>query len=432
MKIEEKTDSIIYTYTVEPDFMMHSLEHAYNHVKQDIEIKGFRKGQVPFKKYLQLNERGLYQDAIEHILNHVIQDIYEENKEDFENKFTGQPVPGVEESTISSVVPFDITITIPLKPKVYGSDYKGIQVEVKKVEVSDDDVLNDLKKQLSQNQELQLKPNQVIESGDTVTFDFAGYLNGELFEGGSAENYELEIGSHQFIPGFEEQMIGLKSEEKKDVNVVFPEDYQQKTLAGQPVVFKVVIHEIKNKAAVELTDELILTLNKNGETKDVSQIKADIKEKLTQDIIEQNENKVSDTIYNKLLENFEVVYHESLEYDEIERITEDAQEQAKKYNIDFPMFLQLSGLTEESFNANAKQQASFRVKIESILKHVAKEENVEASESDIENEFEKAKGYYSQEIIDKHREQIRLNAIDIIIQRKAFELIKNNVVLTTI
>ena len=256
MKVEKVSNNRVrYTFEVTPHEFEHGLDHAFNHVQKDVEIKGFRKGHVPRNVYeSKFGVESLYEDALNHVLHHKYHEA--QNHPDYE--IVGQPQVDVDFANIKRGESFEVALVAPVKPEVTLGAYKGIEVKDIKTDVSESEVNAEIKALLQQNGQLEPKEGK-LEFGDTAIFDFEGFLDNEPFEGGKAENYSLEIGSNQFIPGFEEQMVGMAPGEEKDLNVTFPEKYQAPNLAGKAVVFKVKLHEVKVKTEQELNDAFVET-----------------------------------------------------------------------------------------------------------------------------------------------------------------------------
>lgn len=275
MKIEKlENGKVKFTFEVTPHEFDHGLEHAYDHVKADVELKGFRKGHVPRNMYeTKYGVESLYEDALNHVLSHKYNEVQQS-----EYDVVGQPTIDVDFKKISKTESFEVSLISAVKPDVVLGAYKGIEVKAASVLVTDDEVDAEIKHLLSQHGTLEPKEGS-LEIGDTAIFDFEGFLKGEPFEGGKAENYELEIGSGQFIPGFEEQMVGLNVGDEKALQVTFPENYQAENLKNQEVTFNVKLHDIKKMTYAELNDAFVESLKKENITT-VEQLKADTKKTL--------------------------------------------------------------------------------------------------------------------------------------------------------
>ena len=245
MKVEKlNTNRANYHFTVTTEEFENGLDHAFEHVSKDLEVKGFRKGKVPRNIYeTKFGVESLYEEALNHVFHHK----YHEATADQTYQIVGEPNVDLDIKAIKRGESFDFSFDVAIKPDVELGQYKAIEVKPLDDSVSDDDVKAEISRILKSKSNLEPKTEGTLEKGDTAIFDFEGFLKGVAFEGGKAENHQLEIGSNQFIPGFEEQMVGMTLGEEKDINVTFPEAYQAENLAGQEVTFKIKLHEIKTK-----------------------------------------------------------------------------------------------------------------------------------------------------------------------------------------
>ena len=370
-----------YTFEVTPDEFAHGLEHAYEHAKKDVEVKGFRKGHVPFsifeKKY---GIETLYEDALNHVLSHK----YQEVLADTTHEVVSDPEIDLDYKKVNRDTPFDVSLLFDVKPEVVLGDYKGLEATYPKTTIKDSDVELEIQNMLKKDGTLEPKEGELLV-GDTAIFDFEGFLEGTPFDGGKAENYELEIGSNQFIPGFEEQMIGMTPGEEKDLNVTFPENYQAENLKGKAVVFKVKLHDIKTKKPAELNDTWVEGLNREEKTVDTLKeaLKKELKDKKETSAKQQFEN----DIITKVLDGVTVDIPESMIKKEAQGQIEQIKNQAKQYNIPYEQFLQFSGMTPEMFEKQAETDAASRVKMNLVFEAVANAEKLEVSEEKIETEY---------------------------------------------
>ena len=370
-----------YTFEVTPDEFAHGLEHAYEHAKKDVEVKGFRKGHVPFsifeKKY---GVETLYEDALNHVLSHK----YQEVLADITHEVVSDPEIDLDYKKVNRDTPFDVSLLFDVKPEVVLGDYKGLEATYPKTTIKDSDVELEIQNMLKKDGTLEPKEGELLV-GDTAIFDFEGFLEGTPFDGGKAENYELEIGSNQFIPGFEEQMIGMTPGEEKDLNVTFPENYQAENLKGKAVVFKVKLHDIKTKKPAELNDTWVEGLNREEKTVDTLKeaLKKELKDKKETSAKQQFEN----DIITKVLDGVTVDIPESMIKKEAQGQIEQIKNQAKQYNIPYEQFLQFSGMTPEMFEKQAETDAASRVKMNLVFEAVANAEKLEVSEEKIETEY---------------------------------------------
>ena len=370
-----------YTFEVTPDEFAHGIEHAYEHAKKDVEVKGFRKGHVPFsifeKKY---GVETLYQDALNHVLSHK----YQEVLADTTHEVVSDPEIDLDYKKVSTENPFEVSLVFDVKPDVTLGEYKGLEATYPKTTVKASDVDLELQNMLKRDGTLEPKEGELLV-GDTAIFDFEGFLDGTPFDGGKAENYELEIGSNQFIPGFEEQMVGMTLGEEKELNVTFPENYQAENLKGKAVVFKVKLHDIKTKKPAELNDTWVEGLKRDEKTVDTLKeaLKKELKDKKERSAKQQFEN----DIITKVLERVTVDIPQSMIKKESQGQIEQIKNQAKQYNIPYEQFLQFSGMTPEMFEKQAETDAASRVKMNLVFEAVAHAETLEVSDEKIDTEY---------------------------------------------
>lgn len=407
-----------FTFEVTPEEFEHALDHAFAHVAQDLELKGFRKGKVPRNVYEnKFGVESLYEEAVNHALNHK----YYEVRQNPEYGFIGEPQVDVDFASISREKAFNVSLIFELKPEVTLGAYKGVEVEKEAVEVTDKDVDFSIDQLLAEKSEL-VVVEKAIENGMTAIFDFEGFVDGEAFEGGKAENYSLEIGSNQFIPGFEAQMVGLKAGDQKDLNVKFPEQYQAENLAGKDAVFKVLIHEVKEKTLPELNDEFVASLDRE-DAKTVEELKTATKQKLESEKLEQAKAKENEAIISKVVEASVVEVPKTMIDTEFVQYREQLKEQAKQYGLDFEMYLQFSGLTPESFEEQARKDAEARLKVTLVIEAIAKAEDFSVTDEELVARKEKLAGMYNLKVedIDKY---LTKNMIELDIKNeKAYNLV---------
>jgi len=431
MKIEKiENNKVKFTFEVTPHEFDHGLEHAYQHVQKDVEIKGFRKGHVPRNIYeAKFGVETLYEDALNHVLSHKYQEVshkYQEVQTHPDYEVVGQPKIDVNFEKISNKEPFEVSLISAIKPEVELGDYKGIEVQDIKTDVSDSEVNAEIKTLLSQNGTLEPKEG-AVEFGDTAIFDFEGFLDGAPFDGGKAENYSLEIGSGQFIPGFEDQMVGLNPGEEKDLNVTFPENYQAENLKGKPVVFHVKLHEVKRLVGAELNDAWVESL-KRDDVKTVDELKASTRKQLEDTKKQEAERATTEEVMNKVLSNAIVDIPEEMIEEELSNYKANVLEQAKQYGLEMDMFLQLSGVTKEQFEAQALEESKRRVNTTLVMEAIAKKEDIKSTEAELAEKYEELAKRYNMPVEDiKKYIPENLLESDIAIQ-KAYQLVLDSVV----
>ncbi|MFP4186671.1 MAG: trigger factor [Acholeplasmataceae bacterium] len=383
MKVEKLSENRVrYTFDVTPEEFEHGLDYAFDRVKDDVEVKGFRKGQVPRRIYdAKFGVETLYEQAINHVLMHK----YHEALQDPDHEIVGEPKIDLDVQEIKQGNPFEVRIETAIKPQVTLGNYKGVTVAVEKKTVKDADV--DAKIQEMLRKDATLEPKEgTLEKGDTAIFDFEGFLDGEPFEGGKAENYELEIGSNAFIPGFEDQMIGMKAGEEADINVTFPEKYQAENLAGKDVVFRIKLHEIKTKKPEALNDEWVKKLEREG-IETVEQLKEQIKKELIEQREQETTKRFNNDVIARVIEAASVDIPKEMIDQETENYLNNIKEQAKQYGMDYEMFLSLSGTEPKAFEENARKEAFKRVEMSLIFEAIADTEGIEPSEEEIEAKY---------------------------------------------
>lgn len=397
MKFEKlSTNRAKFTFEVTPHEFEHGLDHAFDHAVQNVEVKGFRKGKVPRNIFEnKFGVESLYEDALNHVISHLYQQIFDEKSV----IVVGEPQIDLDIKNVKRGEPFSVSILVPIKPEVTLGDYKGVEVAKKNLVASDAEIDAEIKKLLSQNASLEAKTTDVLENGDTAIFDFEGFVDNVPFDGGKAENYELVIGSGQFIPGFEDGMLGLRIGESRDVNVVFPEQYQAEQLAGKPAVFKVKLHEIKVAKSESLNDEFVVGLKREG-VETVEALKADIKQSLEKQKESSEADRITGTAVKFACDNATVDIPQEMIDSEVNQLRKNVENQAKQYNIDFEMFVQLNGLTMDQFNSEMNKQAKDRVLTSLVIEAVAQKENIVATEAEIDAKYDEIAKMYKFGVAD--------------------------------
>ncbi|QVK20146.1 trigger factor [Mycoplasmatota bacterium] len=394
VKVENLENSKVkLTITVEKDVFNTGLDLAFEEEVKEVEVKGFRKGKVPrdvFEK--RFGEARLYDKAINYSINETYPKAVEQEKIDV----VAQPKIDFDFSSIGKDKDFVYVAEVTVKPDVKLGDYTEIKVKHLSTRVLKKDYELELDRILASKTELVPKESDVLEDGDTSIIDFEGFKDGEPFEGGKGENFSLKIGSGQFIPGFEDAMVGMKVGEEKDVNVTFPENYQAADLAGAPVVFKVKLHEIKVSNTPELTDELVKELEGDAET--VADFEKEVKESIKERKEIQNKNAIIDKVVQVASENAEVVIPEEMVNNEVDRMIKDTEAQAKQYNMELDMFLQLNGTNLDTYKTQLASRAETSVRYNLVLSAIATKEELKPTEEKYAESYSMLATQYGMEV----------------------------------
>lgn len=357
-----------------------ALDEAFKICNEKVTIDGFRKGKAPKSVYLKrYGVESLYADAIDAAVSKKMR---EELLTNTEIQIASQPMLDVDYATVAEGQGFNFTLTFDTFPEVVLGEYKGIKVKGLDNTVTEAEIANEKSRLLKDKIVVETKEEQVIALGDIAVFDFLGTVDGVAFDGGAAENYELEIGSHQFIPGFEEQMVGMEANTEKDITVTFPENYGAPNLAGKEAVFHITLHEVKAKSTPELTDELVVELKVEG-VNTVSEFEAHVLKTLTDRKLAYNTRQIENTVMETVVNNATIDLPKSFVADRVKSLKAQVEAQAKQYNIPFEMFLQFSGVTVEAFNEQCHEEALRQVKSELVLDEIAKVEGLLPTDEEI-------------------------------------------------
>lgn len=359
---------------------------AYDKIKKDVTVDGFRKGMVPFEMFVSKNGvEPLYNDAIDILLTTEYKKVFDEVKE--------IPVvqPSIDIKNISKDA-ISIEYTFISSPEVKLGAYKNLGIKKETAKVTAKEVKEEIEKLQAKYAEIQVKETGKVENGNTVVIDFEGFLNGKPFEGGKAENYPLEIGSHTFIPGFEEGLIGMSTGEEKDLNLTFPENYTEE-LKGKDVTFKVKVNIIKEKVLPEINEDFFKDLGYD-DVKTKEELEAKIKEQIKSRKEADIENKYIDECLEAATSNMKVEINPEIIDDEIHRMIDQMSEQLKMNGITLEQYMQFTGMTHEDLHKQYEEMATKRVKERFLLENVAKVEKIEISDKDAEAKaLEMAKNY---------------------------------------
>lgn len=395
-----------------------ALDKAYKKNKNKISLPGFRKGKAPRAMIEKMYGTGVfYEDAA----NDLIPGAYESAAKESELEIVAQP--SIDVTQIEKGKPFIFTATVAVKPEVTLGDYKGIEVEKKTAEVTDEELQAEIDKVRESNSRMITVEDRAVQDGDITTIDFEGFVDGEPFEGGKGENYPLTIGSHSFIDNFEEQLIGKNIGEEIEVNVTFPEQYQAEELQGKPAVFKVTIKEIKVKELPELDDDFAQDVS---EFDTVDEYKEDLKKKLLENKEAALKREKEEDVVGKIIENATMEIPDPMVDTQVRQMVQEFSQRIQSQGLSLQQYMQFTGMTPESLTNELQPQALKRIQSRLVLEAVVAAENIETSDEDLEKELEKMAEMYQMEA-DKLKELVgeeekKQIALDLAVQ-KAVELV---------
>ena len=388
MKVEktDKANEIKLSFVIEAQKFDEAIQKAYTKNAKYFTIPGFRKGKAPYKIVeRQYGAQIFYEDAF----NEVVPEIYE--KELNENKIEAVSRPDIDITQMEKGKDLIFTAIVQTKPEVTLGKYKGI--ELKKIEytVKEEDIKHELGHMQERNARLVNVEDRPVEKDDTVVIDFEGFVDGVAFEGGKAEGHELVIGSNTFIPGFEDQIIGMKIDEEKEINVTFPEEYFSKDLAGKEAMFKVKLHEIKKKELPTLDDEFAKDVS---EFDTLEELKKSIKEKLEEQNTSRAKYETEDAAIKAVCDNVKIEIPSGMIETETDNMIRDIEQRLMYQGLNLTQYLQMMQKTEADMRKEFEEQATQTVKTKLVLEAIIKAEKIEASEDEIKEKAEEmAKNY---------------------------------------
>ena len=365
-------------------------EASYKKLAKDVQVDGFRKGNAPeaiARKHIDTGK------MLDNAINSLLPKIYKEIID--EDKVEPYAQPKVDVTKLSDTN-LEVRFIIVTAPKVELGAYKGLEIGKKEVKVTAKEVNEAIDELRKQNASLVTKETEAAE-GDTVVLDFVGKVNGEAFEGGTAQNYELELGSHSFIPGFEEQLVGIKAGEHRDINVTFPEQYTP-NLAGKPAVFECDVHEVKEKKLPELNDEFAKELNRGYET--VEALKEGTKNELKTKKEQEVKKEYLEKLYAVIAKNSKVQIPEEMVAEQAEVMKKDMTQRMQQSGLTLEQYLQFVGQKEEEFMAKLKEDAKKDITNYFLLEEVGRKEDLQLTDADVEFEFAKIADQYKMSIDD--------------------------------
>ncbi|MFA7435853.1 MAG: trigger factor [Bacilli bacterium] len=394
------------TVVVEKEDFNKYYESEFEKVLSTVEIKGFRKGKVPRNIYMsRFGDGQVIQNAVDKALSNTYFQVV--NNERIQT--LDDPEIDIDFEKLSKEKVLEYTAVVTVYPEVELGEYFGVEVERQSTEVTEEDLNAHIERDLKGKGNLELVEDGAIEKGDTAVFDFEGFVDGVAFEGGKSENYSLEIGSGQFIPGFEDQMVGLKSGEEASIKVTFPEDYQAEHLAGKEAEFKIKVHEIKKLVLPELNDEFVASLEMEN-VKTVEEYKNHLNEHIKEEKQEASDNAFEFDVVDQVCKNAKVDIPEVLVNRRLDSIIEQEEQRVKGYGISFEQLLQYQGMSLEIYKEQMKKVAENDVLREVVLNKVMEVEKLELSDEDIEKGYENLAKAYNQEVATV-KEQLPLDRV---------------------
>ncbi|MGF3194988.1 trigger factor [Facklamia sp. P13055] len=371
----------VLTFEIPVEDINKGLDKAYNKVRKNISVPGFRKGKVPRQIFNNVyGEASLYEE----VLNQLIPGAYQQAVEEAEIEAVTQPEIDIE--SMEKGKPWVITAKVTLKPEVKLGEYKGLTVEKQDRQVSDEDVEKHLEEKRQQLAELVVKEDAAVE-GDTVVIDYEGFRDGEPFEGGKGENHSLELGSNSFIPGFEDQLVGAKPGDDVEVKVTFPEEYHAEELAGQDAMFKVRVHEVKAKELPEFDDEF--AKDADDEVESLDELRNKVRVQLEEEKEKQAKEVIEDLALRQAVENAEIVeMPEAMVHEEIHRQMDHFLNNLKRQGINEDLYYQISGSTREDLHEQFAEEADLRTKTNLVLEAIVAKEKIDVNEEEVNKEIE--------------------------------------------
>lgn len=405
------------TVKIDGDAWKNAIDKVFAKKQKTVKVDGFRQGKVPRNIYeKKFGKESLYLDAADAVL----QDAYAKAMDDSKLVPVAQPEVNLKNIGEEGV---EFTFKIITKPEVKVNKYKGLNIKPEEVEVTDEEINHELSHLLERYTELVTKDGEV-KNGDVAIIDFEGFKEGEAFDGGKGENYSLEIGSNTFIPGFEEQVIGMKAGDEKDLNVTFPEDYGAKDLAGAPVVFKVKVNEVKEKKTRELDEDFFEDLGMEGIDSE-DKLKAEIKESIKAQKEMDAENKYVDSLLEGVSKNVEVDIPEEMVNEEVDRLMGRFAEQMKMQGITLDLYYQFTGSNEEQLRSQMEKEAFNNVLYRLMIEEIQQIEKIVVSDEEAEKEAEELAKKYQMDKEDFLKQFGGLEMVKYDLEvRKVIELLK--------
>ncbi len=401
-----------------------AIESAYQKNRNKISLPGFRKGKAPRKMLEQMYGKDLfYEDAA----NALIPDAYEKAYDECEEEIVSGPKVDVVQ--LEAGKPFIFTVEVALKPQVTLGQYKGVRVEKADAGVTEDEINAEIDREREKNSRTVDVTDRTVREGDVATIDFEGFVDGVAFEGGKGTDYPLTIGSHAFIPGFEEALVGAEVGKETDVNVTFPEDYQAEDLAGKPAVFKCTVTRLQEKQLPELDDDFVSEIS--GESDTVEQYREEIRKKLAGRKEEEARAKKEEAVVDAIIADAQMEIPGPMVETQQRQMVQEYAQRLQYQGISFEQYLQFTGMTSEQLMEQVKPQVMKRIQSRLVLEAVAAAENMSATEEEIEEELKKMGEAYQVEpdrVVELLGKDGRKQVSEDICVRKAADFVVENAV----
>ncbi len=383
------------TVEVAADVVNNGLDQAFKKVVKQINAPGFRKGKMPRQMFEKMyGVESLFQDALDFILPEAYASAVEEAGIDPVDR------PEIDIVTMEKGQPLVFTAKVVVKPEVTLGEYKGLEVTKLDETVTDEEIEEQLLSQQTRLAELVVKEDAIV-NGDTAVIDFEGFVDGVAFEGGAGSDYPLEIGSNSFIPGFEEQLVGVKAGDTKDVEVTFPEEYHAAELAGKAATFKVTVKEVKGKELPELNDEFAKEMD--SEVEGIDALREKLKEKTAEEKKQQAAQSLRDDLVEAAANNATIDIPEAMIETETDRMLQEFGQRLEQQGMNLDLYYQFSGQDEAALRTQMAEDAKNRVKVSLTLEAIAEQENLQASEEDVNAELEKMSAQFNMSAEDIKR-----------------------------
>lgn len=418
---KKENNKVFFNFELEADAFEKALQDAYMKNRGRFNIPGFRKGKAP-RKIIELNygEEIFYEDAI----NILLPEAYENAVKELELEPVDTPDIDIDE--IIKGEPILVKAEVDVKPEVKLGDYKAMELEKVEYEVTDEMIEHELHHVQEDNARI-ISVDREVKEGDIVTIDFAGFVDEEQFPGGTAEGHELEIGSKTFIPGFEEQLIGKNKGEEVEVKVTFPEEYHEESLAGKEALFKVVIHEIREKELPELDDEFAKDVS---EFDTIEEYKQDIKNRLEEELKSQEKFEKENKVIEKVMEISEVDIPNGMIETQIDDELGQFDFRLRQQGLELEKYLELTGTNIDMMREQFREVAEKRVRADLVLEAIAKVESIEVTGEDIDKELTKMAEQYKAEDVEEFKENMKKGSLEFlkagIINSKVVDLLIEN------